>query len=36
MVPYLKGIHQMLDSWRPNRDKDKWKLSMKEIAHRKK
>jgi hypothetical protein len=32
MVPYLKGIHQTLDSWRPNRDKDGWKLTMKEIA----
>jgi hypothetical protein len=22
MVPYLKGIHQTLDGWRPNRDTD--------------
>jgi hypothetical protein len=34
MVPYLKGIHQTLDSWRPHRDKDGWKLSMKEISQR--
>jgi hypothetical protein len=25
MVPYLKGIHLMLDSWRPNRDDDGWR-----------
>jgi hypothetical protein len=35
MVPYLKGIHQTLDSWRPHRDKDGWKLSDKEIAKKK-
>ena len=28
MVPYLKGIHLTLDSWRPNRDSDGWKLSF--------
>jgi hypothetical protein len=27
MVPYLKGIHLSLDSWRPDRDEDGWKLS---------
>jgi hypothetical protein len=32
MVPYLKGIHQTLDSWRPHRDKEGWKKSYKEIA----
>jgi hypothetical protein len=26
MVPYLKGIHLTLDSWRPNRDQEGWKL----------
>jgi len=25
IVPYLKGIHLTIDSWRPNRDKDGWK-----------
>jgi hypothetical protein len=25
MVPYLKGIHQTLESWRPNRDAAGWK-----------
>jgi hypothetical protein len=25
LVPYLKGIHLTLDSWRPNRDADGWK-----------
>ena len=25
MVPYLKGIHLTLDSWRPQRDADGWK-----------
>ena len=31
MVPYLKGIHLTLDSWRPNRGSDGWKLSDSEI-----
>ena len=31
MVPYLKGIHLTLDSWRPNRGTDGWKLSDAEI-----
>jgi len=26
LVPYLKGIHLTLDSWRPNRDEEGWKL----------
>jgi hypothetical protein len=26
MVPYLKGMHLTLDSWRPNRDSESWKL----------
>ena len=26
MVPYLKGIHQTLEMWRPNRDDDGWKI----------
>jgi hypothetical protein len=25
MVPYLKGVHHTLDSWRPGRDLDGWK-----------
>lgn len=25
MVPYLKGIHATIDSWRPNRNVDGWK-----------
>jgi hypothetical protein len=29
--PYLKGIHLTLDSWRPWRDEDAWKMSMSEI-----
>lgn len=32
MVPYLKGIHLTLDSWRPNRDEDGWKLSHPELG----
>jgi hypothetical protein len=36
MVPYLKGIHQTLDGWRPNRDTDGWKLSSKEIVRKRK
>ena len=31
MVPYLKGIHQTLDSWRTGRNKDGWKLSPEEL-----
>ena len=31
MVPYLKGIHQTLDGWRPGRDNDGWKLTHAEI-----
>jgi hypothetical protein len=36
MVPYLKGIHETLDGWRRHRDKDGWKLSIKEIAWQRK
>jgi hypothetical protein len=32
MVPHLKGIHQTLDSCRPHRDEEGWKLTMKEIV----
>jgi len=31
MVPYLKGIHLTLDSWRDNRDSEGWRLSPKEL-----
>ena len=31
MVPYLKGIHHTLESWRLGRDKDGWKLNKNEI-----
>jgi hypothetical protein len=27
MVPYLKGIHATIDSWRPGRDKNGWKTT---------
>lgn len=27
LVPYLKGIHLTLDSWRSNRDEDGWRLA---------
>ena len=29
--PYFKGIHQTLDSWRPEKDKDGWKLERREM-----
>lgn len=32
MVPYLKGIHLSLDSWRPWRKADGWKMTQAEIA----
>ena len=31
MKPYLKGIHQTLDSWRKGRDREGWKLSKREL-----
>eukprot|EP00957_Ditylum_brightwellii_P087825 6688368-Ditylum_brightwellii.AAC.1 len=30
ITPYLKGVHLMLESWRPNRDVDGWKFSKKQ------
>jgi hypothetical protein len=27
MVPYLKGLHLTLDSWRPDRDEDGWRYA---------
>ena len=30
IVPYLKGIHLTLDSWRPGRGSDGWKMKDKE------
>lgn len=30
LVPYLKGIHNVLESWRKGRDEDGWKFSSKE------
>lgn len=31
LTPYLKGIHLTLDSWRPWRKSDGWKLTLSEI-----
>ena len=31
MVPYLKGIHLTLDSWRPWRKGDGWKMNLQKI-----
>ncbi len=28
MVPYMKGIHLTVDSWRPYRDEEGWKLNL--------
>ena len=33
MVPYLKGIHLTIDSWRPGRDSDGWRLTAAELRH---
>lgn len=33
LVPYLKGIHLTLDSWRPNRNKDSWKAQSIIASH---
>jgi hypothetical protein len=27
MIPYLKGLHLTIDSWRPHRDEDGWRLT---------
>ena len=31
-IPYLRGVHQTIDSWRGYRDIDGWKLQTSEIA----
>jgi len=31
MTPFMKGIHLSLDSWRPWRREDSWKMTMSEI-----
>lgn len=31
MVPYFKGLHLTLNSWRPNRDEEGWKLTHTDI-----
>ena len=31
MTPYLKGLHQTIDSWRPFTREDGWKMSRREI-----
>jgi hypothetical protein len=33
LVPYLKGMHLSLDSWRPWRKEDGWKLTQAEISY---
>ena len=30
LVPYLKGVHLTLESWRPDRDEEGWRLKSKE------
>ena len=30
LVPYLKGFHLTLETWRPDRDQDGWKLPANE------
>ena len=32
LVPFLKGLHLTIDSWRPLRKDDGWKFSHKEIG----
>jgi hypothetical protein len=34
LVPYLKGIHLTLDSWRPNWDDDGWKISVNTLEEK--
>ena len=32
MTPFLKGFHLTLNSWRPKRDADDWKMSDKSLV----
>ena len=32
MVPYLKGLHHTLESWRPTRDSEGWRIPRRELA----
>ena len=34
MTPYLKGIHQTINMWRPGYDGEGWKLTPKELERR--
>ena len=34
LVPFLKGLHLTLDSWRGGRDDDSWKLKLSKIEQR--
>ena len=34
-IPFLRGVHQTLDSWRDWRGADGWKLTDREIEHAK-
>jgi hypothetical protein len=34
MVPYLIGLHIMIDSWRPNRKEDSWRYTAAEMKLR--
>jgi hypothetical protein len=31
LVPYLKGIHLALDSWRPNRNQEGWRVNTLDL-----
>jgi hypothetical protein len=31
MVPFLKGVHLTLDSWRPGRDADGWRFTLAQL-----
>jgi hypothetical protein len=33
LVPYLKGIHLTLDSWKSDRNEDGWKLTRADMEH---
>ena len=33
LVPYFKGIHLTLESWRDHRDEDGWKLNKNQIQN---
>ena len=32
MMPYLKGMHQTIDGWKPSMNSDGWKYTPRELV----